>query len=95
MRSKLLNDGLIGEGVAPSYFIEGLLYNVPNNSFSGTYGNMVYNILNWLHQTTDRTKLICANEHYYLLRDNDPVCWPVAHGEQFVNAVIRLWDNWQ
>jgi hypothetical protein len=55
---------------------------------------MVLNTLRWLHQTTDRTKFVCANEQYYLLRDNELVCWPVANGERFVSAVIKLWDNW-
>jgi Nucleotidyltransferase domain len=94
MRVKLVADGLIGKGVAPSYFIEGLLYNVPDNNFLGSYGNMVFNILTWLRATTDRTKFVCANKQYYLLRSNDPVCWPIANGEQFINAVIRLWNNW-
>jgi hypothetical protein len=94
MRSRLVADGLIGNGVAPSYFVEGLLYNVPDSHFTGTYGNMVCNILTWLHATTDRTKFLCVNEQYYLLRDNDPVCWPIANGEQFINAAIRLWNNW-
>jgi hypothetical protein len=94
MRSKLVADGLMGQGIAPSYFIEGLLYNVPDNNFAGTYANMVFNILTWLYQTTDRTKLLCANEQYYLLRDNSPVCWPVANGAQFIDTVILLWNNW-
>jgi hypothetical protein len=95
MRSKLVADGLIGEGIAPSYFIEGLLYNVPNTKISGTtYGTKMFNVLTWLNQNTDRTKFVCANEQYYLLRDKDPVCWPVANGEQFINAVTRLWNNW-
>jgi len=96
MRSKLEADALIEKGVAPSYFIEGLLYNynAPNSNFSGTYGNIVLNILKWLYQTTDRSKFLCVNEQYYLLRDNNPVCWPLTNGEQFINAVIRLWNNW-
>lgn len=94
MRGKLEADGLIEKGVAPSYFIEGLLYNVPNSNFSGTYAEMVFNIFKWLHQTTDRSKFVCVNEQYYLLRNNDPVCWPVANGEKFINAAIRLWNNW-
>lgn len=94
MRSKLETDALIEKGVAPSYFIEGLLYNVPNSNFSGSYGNVVFNILKWLHQTTDRSEFICVNEQHYLLRDNDPVCWPLTNAEQFINAVIRLWNNW-
>jgi hypothetical protein len=95
MRSKLVADGLIGQGIAPSYFIEGLLYNVPNDKFFGSYGDIVLNIFHWLHQTTDRTKFVCANEHYYLLRDNDPVCWPTANGPQFINAAITLWNDWK
>jgi hypothetical protein len=94
MRSKLVADGLIAQGIAPSYFVEGLLYNAPNDKFSGTYGNIVLNILQWLHQTTDRTAFLCANEQYYLLRDNSPVCWPVANGEKFIGAAIELWNNW-
>ena len=94
MRSRLVDNGIIGDGIAPSYFIEGLLYNIPNSCFFGSYENIVLNILRWLHQTTDRTNFVCANEQYYLLRDNDPVCWPCSDGAQFINAVFRLWDYW-
>jgi len=94
MRSKLVDDGLIEKGIAPSYYIEGLLYNAPNTCFSGFYADMVLNILRWLHKTTDRTKFVCANEQYYLLRDNEHVCWPITDGEKFIAALIRLWDNW-
>ena len=94
MRSKLETDGLIEEGSAPSYFIEGLLYNVPNGNFSGSYGKIVLSILNWLYQTTDRTKFVCVNEQYYLLRNNVPTCWSVVNGEKFINAAIQLWNNW-
>ena len=95
MRSKLIDDGLIGEGIAPSYFIEGLLYNIPNTEFSGaTFGEKVFSLLTWLYQTTDRTNFVCANEQYYLLRDNDPVCWPIGNGAQFIDGVTRLWNNW-
>jgi hypothetical protein len=94
MRSKLVDDGVIEQGIAPSYFIEGLLYNIPNEDFAGTYQEMVLNILRWLHQTTDRTKFVCVNKQYYLLRDDSLVCWPIANGEKFIKAVIELWNNW-
>ncbi len=94
MRGKLEADGLIEEGSAPSYFIEGLLYNVPNSNFSGKYAEMVFNSLKWLQETTDRTKFLCVNEQYYLLRNNSAVCWSVVNGEKFINAAIQLWNNW-
>lgn len=90
MRGKLVEDGMLGTGVAPSYFIEGLLYNVPNEHFSGSYSTIVLNILKWLHETTDRREFVCANEQYYLLRDGDPVCWPIANGPQFISAASAV-----
>ena len=93
-RSKLVNDGLIAEGSAPSYYIEGLLYNVPNDKFVGDYQDIFLNILNWLYETKDRTEFVCANEQYYLLRDNCPTCWAIADGERFIEATIELWNNW-
>jgi len=36
IRSKLIERGLLLKGEAPSYYIEGLLYNVPNELFAGT-----------------------------------------------------------
>jgi len=95
MRSRLVNDGVIAKDVAPSYYIEGLLYNVPNVNFVADQAQAVYNVLYWLATTVDRTNFVCANERYYLLRDNDPVCWPIANGPAFINAVVNLWDGWR
>ncbi len=39
-------------------------------------------------------KLVCANEQYYLLWDNAHTSWPRAHCELFLNAAIRLWNEW-
>lgn len=35
LRGKLVDDGLLGEGIASSYFLEGLPYNVLNENFFG------------------------------------------------------------
>ena len=32
-----------------SYFLECMLYNVPNNCFNGSYSNIFYNVLNFFH----------------------------------------------
>jgi hypothetical protein len=94
MRSELIERGAIARGDAPSYFLEGLLYNVPDEQFVGSIGNTTFNILRWLYQTPDRTNFLCANKCYYLLRDVTSVCWPTANGLKFINASIALWDGW-
>lgn len=93
-RSKMIEDGLIEKGSAPSYYIEGLLYNVPNDRFSGNYQNIFLNILQWLYETQDRSKFVCANEQYYLLRDNSQTCWSTADGANFINGATKLWNEW-
>jgi hypothetical protein len=95
MRSKLIENGLIAKGSAPSYYIEGLLYNVPNSQFAGDYQDITLNILKWLYDTPDRKDFLCANEQYYLLRDGFHTCWATADGATFINAAINLWNNWQ
>ena len=94
MRSKLIEGGLITEGSAPSYFIEGLLYNVPNDKFAGNNQDIFLNILKWFYETKDRSEFVCANEQYYLLRNNSHTCWPIADGNNFIDAAIRLWNDW-
>ena len=94
MRSKLIDDGFIAKGSAPSYYVEGLLYNVPNDQFVGDYQDISLNILKWLYKTKDRSELLCANRQCYLLRDNSQTCWACADGENFINAAIKLWDEW-
>jgi hypothetical protein len=94
MRSKLVDDKIIASGIAPSYYVEGLLYNVPDQNFVTDQSATVFNILKWLSETKDRTKFLCANERYYLLRDGSQVSWPTANGPQFINAAINLWNKW-
>lgn len=95
MRSKMVGDKLIKEGSAPSYYIEGLLYNVPNDKFAGNHQETVYAVLKWLYDTPDRTQFVCANKQYYLLRDNLHTCWATADGKSYIDAAIKLWDDWK
>lgn len=94
MRGHLVDEGLIKAGIAPSYYIEGLLYNVPNEKLTSSYQNCVVNVLNWYRQETKKVDLVCANEQYYLLRDGHHTCWSQANCDAFVEAAIELWNEW-
>jgi hypothetical protein len=91
MRNSMIVKGYLAEGIAPSYFLEGMLYNVPNNLFGKTYQDTCVNAINWLAKC-DREKLVCANERYYLLRANSQVCWNAADFETYLAAVIKFWN---
>jgi hypothetical protein len=93
LRTRMAADGLIADGLAPSYYIEGLLYNVPNEQFGRNYTDTFCNCVNWLAKT-DKSKLVCANQMYFLL-GNSKVQWTSGACDQFLNAVIGFWQNWR
>ena len=93
MRSRLLESAAIQAGSAPSYFLEGLLYNVPTNKFGISYGDTFVAAFTWI-LSAERDNLLCANEQYYLVRDSFTNCWPSANFDQFVSKAIQLWNNW-
>lgn len=94
MRSRMVDDGLIESGIAPSYYIEGLLYNVPDAKLAYSYQDCVVNTLNWYRQEASKADLVCANEQYYLLRDGYHTCWNQLYCDAFVEAAITLWNEW-
>jgi hypothetical protein len=79
---------------APSYFIEGLLYNVPAAQFASTLQQTFSNVFRWLREEADPSTFVCANEQYYLVRDGDHNCWPLANYERFLNSAMESWNTW-
>lgn len=93
MRNRLIEEGLIGTGIAPSYYIEGLLFNVPNEEFTSNYQNSVVNVLNWYLKKAKKTELVCANKQHYLLRDGFHISWAPANCDAFIKSVVKLWNQ--
>jgi len=92
IRGRLVDEGTIAKDTAPSYFLEGLLYNVPNDKFGKSYGDSFVACFNWI-LNADRTKFVCANMQYYLLGD-DNVRWPEANCKKFLDEAKKLWNEW-
>lgn len=93
MRNRMISEGKIERGIAPSYFLEGLLYNVPTNQFGGNYGDTFANCYNWIY-AADRTPFLCANERFYLLWEGSPVAWRAEKCSRFLDAAGDYWRNW-
>lgn len=93
MRNRMVSDGLIRDGLAPSYYIEGLLYNLPSPLFDHSYERTFLQFWNWTLRT-DKTLFVTANEQFYLLRSGFPTSWEPAACEKFLTALASFWDNW-
>ncbi|NTA19307.1 nucleotidyltransferase [Agrobacterium tumefaciens] len=93
MRNRMVADGKLESGLAPSYYLEGLLYNVPADKFGGNYGDTFVSCYNWLY-VADRASFVCANERFYLLWEGSPVTWRAKQCGQFLDAAGDYWRNW-
>jgi hypothetical protein len=94
LRNRLIESSGLKAGIAPSYYLEGLLYNVPKEKFGTSYEDCIVNAINWVQNEAKKVDLLCANEQYYLLRDNSHVCCKPADAETFLKATIQLWKTW-
>ncbi|MEI8696905.1 nucleotidyltransferase domain-containing protein [Mesorhizobium sp. ISC15] len=92
MRNKMIDDGYLEDGIAPSYYIEGLLSNAADYCFSGTLQEMFNACMNHLRQS-NREHLMCANGIHWLVRDGAQICWSVANFNTFMAAVQTFWDE--
>jgi hypothetical protein len=92
LRNTMIEKNLIEDGLARSYFIEGLLWNVPVDRFGGTEQQNFRDTLEWLWGT-DRSKLACANDLYYLSHPTSPVTWRAEKCEKFLSKAIDYWNT--
>jgi len=70
MRNNLVENRLILDSIAPSYFIENLLYNCSSPCFDGSYGDCMLNSLQFIFdaiQSGRITGFVCANEQNTLI----------------------------
>lgn len=71
-----------------------MLYNVPVDKFTNSYGDTFAATFNYLVQT-DRSNFKCANGIHALLQDNSHVSWSPANCQTFLDALRELWNNWR
>ncbi len=79
------------QDLAPSYFLECLLYNVPDDKFGGTLQETFCNVINWLLKA-ELSKFRCQNEQLTLF-GNSPEQWSEEKARRFLNYMANLWNN--
>lgn len=92
VRSYLEGKSYMPSSLAPSYFLECLLYNAPNINFGGSYRDIFCNIVNWLNKA-NLEAFVCQNEQLKLFGDT-PEQWSIYDAERFIQKLIKLWTDW-
>lgn len=92
MRSSLVNKGRLAKEEAPSYFLQGMIYNVPNEVFVADRQTTTLGALRWL-VNADFSTFVSQNEQHLLL-GNAPEYWNPADAKKTLSELCFLWDNW-
>jgi hypothetical protein len=92
VRTYLINQNRISEDLAPSYFLECLVYNVPDAKFGVNFQDTFVNAFNWLLQAAPSV-FKCQNEQFPLF-GSTPEQWDVLKASQFLSSVKTLWESW-
>jgi len=92
VRTYMVDHHTLPDAGAPSYFVECLLYNVPDRLFVANRQQAMRGIVEWLRDN-DGTLFMCQNG-VTLLFGPTPEQWNIGVANAFVGALIDLWNNW-
>lgn len=92
MRNYLINQNILQDGVAPSYFIEGMLWNVPSEKFGTNFESTFIETFNYVADA-DRSLFKCANGIHPLL-GTTPVNWSADDCRSYLIGLRDLWNKW-
>ena len=92
IKTKLVELQAIEEKTAPSYFLEGWLYNAPNELYVNSIGDRFFGVVDWLLKA-DEKGFIMPHGMYSLL-GNASTQWDSLKYKTFSGALVGLWNNW-
>ncbi len=90
MRNAAVAEGVLRKGKSPSYFLEGMLYNVPAQIFEPSRVATFERSFVWL-ENCKTSELLCANERFFLVRDGFPNCWDAVDFRDTLAALTTFW----
>jgi hypothetical protein len=91
-RNHLIENHAIRDGIAPSYFIECLLYNVPDDLFRQRLDQSYIGIVGYL-AAANLQQLRCQNGIRELFGPSRDL-WSIDYAQKFIRALRRLWEKW-
>ncbi|MFC1951649.1 nucleotidyltransferase [Chloroflexota bacterium] len=91
-RNHLVENDVIKSETASSYFIECLLYNVPNDLFKANFGQTYSSIVAYL-KNVNLQEFKSQNGVRQLFGQSKDL-WSVGKTQQFVRALEQMWKKW-
>lgn len=95
-RRYLVDNNEMDKKIAPSYFLEGLLSNVPDSYFANEYSDRYLAILDWLFEAFNNAKIdtfTCQNGEQYLF-GSVAEQWSKTNALITLGKLLDLWKEW-
>ncbi len=92
LRNYAVDHGLLAKGIAPSYFIECALHDVPDNVFIGSLSDTVPAVL--VHLADAKPAGLWCQNGVVPLVGGGSTQWTEASYYAFVVAALKTWYNW-
>lgn len=92
IRSYLVDNNLLDKKNAPSYFIECLTYNIPNDSFGKSYLSTLIAILKYCvdeYNQNEMNDFVCQNEQLKLF-GNSPEQWNTSDYFKYISKIVNI-----
>lgn len=83
----LIDNNLLQKGIASSYDIECMIYNVPTGYFKTNYQETIINCFDYL-QNTDKSNFVCPNQQLYLFRNE--TSWSKSKCKYFIDRLTKF-----
>jgi hypothetical protein len=91
-RSRATERGYLAQDAASSYFVDCLIYNVPDNLFAVGLQDTYVNVVNFLHSA--QLGGLSSRNGIIPLFGPTPEQWSEGAARQFIAALVRLWNEW-
>ena len=92
-RNHMESERRISPELAPSYFVECLLYNAPDSAFHPGFQETYRSVIIWMLQAKF-DELICQNGQQ-LLFGTSPDQWSLTSARDLANHLLVLWNEWR
>ena len=91
-RNHLVKAKIINQDLAPSYFLECLIYNAPDDMFKKDFQGTFYSIINWMYNN-GFSKAVCQDNQECLF-GHSTMQWSYEDAKTLSNNLTALWNDW-
>jgi len=94
-RTYLVDHGMLSADTAPSYFLECLLFNVPDEEFASSFQTTFLNMPHWFVKAVESPHdIMCQNGQLELFGDTLEQ-WSIDKAIELLRALLGLWSSWK